>query len=321
MSSNCLTSQSATAISSFVQKGKLTTLGLSCNDLGESGISEISQALKLNSTLKILAVSLNDIGVNGAKSLAVALCHNHTLERLVVSNNKIMDDGIMAISECFKIIGGNKRLNCIRSLDISANYLTSHSKTAVTAIIQEGALSSLVLCYNKLGETGTYEISKALQTNLTLKRLFLSSNNIGVSGALSLAVALCHNHTLENLDINNNEILDDGTIGIPECLKINKTLKSLNVSHNNITEIGAIELVDALKFNSVLEILKVDEKCIKILKPYKSLMYNETVGRCYRIKVNSSDPTYLFDQDFSLIRVWIDDRISFIPVDDNYFDT
>ena len=44
LSSNCLTSQSATAISSFVQKGKLTTLGLSCNDLGESGISEISQA-------------------------------------------------------------------------------------------------------------------------------------------------------------------------------------------------------------------------------------------------------------------------------------
>ena len=267
-------------------------------------------ALKQNSTLKILTLTLNDIGVNGAKSLAVALCHNHTLECLDISNNKIMDDGIMAISEIFKINGGNKRLNCIRSLDISANCLTSHSKTAVTTIIQEGALSSLGLSYNKLSENGTYEICKALQTNLTLKRLFLSSNNIGVSGALSLAVALCHNHTLENLDISNNEILDDGTIAIAECLKTNKSLKSLNVYHNNITEIGAIELLDALKFNSVLEILMVNEKCIEILKPYnKLLIYNETVGRCYRIEVNSSDPTYVNDQEFSLVRVWMDDRM------------
>ena len=309
LSSNCLTSQSATAISNVIQKGNLTMLGLSCNDLGESGILEISQALKVNSTLKVLFLSLNDIGVNGAKSLAVALCHNHTLEHLNISNNKIMDDGMIAISECFKIIGGNKlKLSCIKSLDVSANCLTSHSRTAVTTIIQEGALLSLGLSYNGLDESDTYEICKALQTNLTLKQLFLSSNNIGVTGALSIAVTLCHNHTLEDLDISNNEILDDGAIAIAECLKTNKTLKSLNVSHNNITEIGAIEIVDVLKFNYVFKTLRVDEKCIEILKPYnKPLIYNETVGIFYRIEVNSSDPTYLSDQDFSLIRVWIDD--------------
>ena len=246
LSSNCLTSQSATAISSVIQKGNLTMLGLSCNNLGESGISEISQALKLNSTLKTLTLSLNDIGINGAISLALSLSHNHTLERLYISNNNIMDDGIMAISECFKITSGNN-LTCIKSLDISANCLTSHSSTAITTIIQEGALVSLTLSYNKIGENGAYEISKALQTNLTLKRLSLSSNNIGVRGALSIAVALCHNYTLENLDISRNEILDDGAIAIAECLKTNKTLRSLSISHNNITEIGVIEVVDVLK--------------------------------------------------------------------------
>ena len=137
-----------------------------------------------------------------------------------------MDDGVLAISECFKISGGsNAKLTCIKLLDISANCLISQSKTDVSTIIQEGALVSLDLSYNKLGESGAYEISKTLQTNLTLQRLFLHSNDIGVRGALSVAVVLCHNHTLEYLDISNNEILDDGAIAIAECLKTNRTLK------------------------------------------------------------------------------------------------
>ena len=62
--------------------------------------------------------------------------------------------------------------------------------------------------------------------------------------------------------------------------------------------------------------MRIDEKDIEIFKPYdKSLVYNETVGRFYRIEVNSSDPTYLFDQDFLLVRVWINDNISYVPVD------
>ena len=52
--SNCLTSRSATAISSIIQEGTLVKLNLSCNNLGESGMLEIVQALQVNSTLKVL---------------------------------------------------------------------------------------------------------------------------------------------------------------------------------------------------------------------------------------------------------------------------
>ena len=291
LSFNCLTSQSGTAIRSIIQEGKLVTLNLSYNDLGESGAAEISQALKVNSTLKTFFLTLNGIGVNGTKLLASALlCHNHTLEHLDIGFNKIMDDGIMAISECFKVGGGkNPKLTCIKSLNLAANCLTSHSKTAVSNIIQEGALTSLHLSYNKLGESGAYEISKALQVNLTLKRLFLSNNAIGVRGALSLAVALCHNQTLQKLYIEDNEILDDGAIAIAECLKTNTALKSLNMSHNNITEVGAVEMTESLKVNPVIETLKIDKKCIEIIKPdNKRLLYNETVSRWYYIEINST---------------------------------
>ena len=187
---------------------------------------------------------------------------------------------------------------------MAANHLTSHSKTAISTIIQEGALVSLYLSYNDLGESGVYEISKSLQTNLSLKKLFLSGSSIGPGGALSIAVALCHNHTLEILGINDNSILDDGAIAIAECLKTNRTLKYLDVSNNNITEIGATELVEVLTCNPILETLNIDKACIKILEPYnKQLVYNNTIGRHYHAKVNS----YKFGkhEGASLRRTWL----------------
>ena len=306
LASNCLTSQSGADISSIIQEGTLVKLDLSCNNLGDSGMLEISQALQVNSKLITLSLSLNDIGINGAKSISIALCHNHTLKHLYIGTNKLMDDGVIAISEQFKISEGNIiKLSCIKSLDLPANDLTSNSKTAISTIIREGALTRFDLSYNKLGESGAYEVSKALQANLTLKHFFLSSNTIGVRGALSIAVALCHNHTLEDLDISNNEILNDGAIAIAECLKTNRTLKFLNVSHNNITEIGVTEVIEVMKINSVLEKLDVDEKWIEIIKPCSTkLLYNETIGRCYYITVNSHDPNYQYDQYTALLRVW-----------------
>ena len=313
LSVNCLTSQSGTAISSIIQEGTLETLNVSCNNLGENGMLGIAQALQVNSTLKVLFLSYNDIRTNGARSLATALLYNRTLEELHICNNKIMDDGVVAISECFKINDRKStKPTCIKSLDVAANCVTSHSVTAINTIILEGALVRFDLSFNKLGESGAYEISKGLQANLTLQRLFLSGNAIGVGGTLSIAVALTHNHTLAVLDISYNEILDDGAMAIAECLKTNRSLKCLNVSHNNITEIGVTEIVEVMKVNPVLENLEVDETWIKIVKPYdKQLLYNETIGRCFQIETYSHDPGYTYDQYIALVRVWSDDGITY----------
>ena len=158
-----LSSQSATAVNKVIQRGALVTLNLSCNKLGNSFVHGFSQILQVNSTLKELVLCLNNIGVTGAKSIAVALHHNRTLEHLVISYNEIMDDGLIAISECFKISSGtNTKLICIKDLDLSANCLTSHSKYGINSIIREGALVSLDLSYSKLDESCLYEISKSL---------------------------------------------------------------------------------------------------------------------------------------------------------------
>ena len=302
LSDNYLTSQSASAIYDVILGGALNTLSLSWNILDDRSMSMISQALQSNVTVKTLDLSCNHIGVDGAKSLAVALCHNCTLEHLFINRNKIMDDGAVAICECFKI--NNKRLSFIKSLRLASNSLTSCSITAITTAIQEGALTLLDLSSNDLGDNDVYEISKALQVNLTIKQLYLVGSNIVVSGALSLAVALCYNHTLENLYLADNKILDDGAIAFGESLKTNRTLKYLDITHNNITEIGATEIAEVFKCNPVLEGLRISGKeCVKVFKPdHENLLYNETVGRCYCFNLSKlSDPAF----GILLYREWI----------------
>ena len=300
-----MTSQSASAIHDVILGGALNTLNLSGNRLDEKGMSKISQALKSNVTVKMLFLSCNIIGVNGAKTLAVALCHNCTLEHLFINNDEIIDDGAVAICECFKI--KNKRLSCIKSLNLASNGLTSRSIAAITTAIQEGAITRLDLSLNDLGENGVYEISKALLLNLTIKKLFLCTSNIGVRGALSLAVALRHNHTLEDLNLYNNKILDDRAIAFCESLKTNRTLKHLNIAQNNITEIGANDLAEVFKCNPVLKslIISGNECVVEVFKPgYENLVYNETVRRYYRFESSSSSPTV----GITLNRVWIKDE-------------
>ena len=303
LSFNHLTSQSASTIHDVILEGALITLNLSWNVLDDRSISKISQALKSNVTVKTLDLSCNNIGVNGAKTLAVALCHNCTLEHLFISNNEIMDDGAVAICECFTI--KDKRLSCIKSLDLALNSLTSCSITAIITAIQEGALTLLDLSSNDLGDNGVYEISKALQVNLTIKQLFMLKSNIGVRGGLSLAVALCHNHTLEDLYLSRNKILDDGAIAFGESLRTNRTLKHLDIAQNNITEIGATDLAEVFKCNPVLKTLKISGKeCVEVFKPdQENLLYNEIIGRYYYF-VNSNK---LNDPIFGIIlnRVWI----------------
>lgn len=152
--------------------------------------------------------------------------------------------------------------------------------------------------------SGTFEISKALQTNLTLKRLFLSNSNIRVGGALSIAVALCCNNTLEDLYMNGNEILDDGAIAIAKCLKTNRAIKYLSVCSNNIMEICVIEIMEVLKLNPVFKTLKLDKKCVEILIPHhEKLLNNEIIDRCYWFEnLDGVDSSLKFT--ISLKRVW-----------------
>ena len=177
-------------------------------------------------------------------------------------------------------LANKDKLTCVKSLNLLGNWLTSHSKAAISNIIQEGTLVKLSLAYNKLGESGVCEISQALQVNSTLQDLCLSSNAIGPSGIQSLATVLCHNHSLISLNLADNNIDDGGAYEISKGLQVNSTLKKLFLSNNAIQVNGGISIANAMRHNNTLEDLCLknnkilDEGAIAICG---SLKFNETL--------------------------------------------
>ena len=196
-------------------------------------------------------------------------------------SNYIRDIGIEML-ETFWMANKDK-LSYMNSLNLLGNWLTSHSKTAISNIIREGALVSLNLSYNKLGESGVCEISKALQASLTLQDLCLSNNAIGPSGIQSIAVVLCHNRSLVSLNLAENNIDDGGAYEISKALQVNSTLKKLLLSRNAIAVNGAISLANALCQNHTLEDLCLENnkvldegaiaicECVKLNNTLKSI--------------------------------------------------
>ena len=94
-------------------------LDLSCNQLGYSGIETLSNALKINKTIKKLNLFHNLFDVNGARRLAEVLKMNNTLEELDIGYNRIKNPGFKSIIQSLK---DNKNLN-LKILGLKYNFI------------------------------------------------------------------------------------------------------------------------------------------------------------------------------------------------------
>lgn len=73
------------------------SLSLRSNDISDTGIENIANALKINRTLMSLNLYHNKITERGAELLAEALKFNQSLVHLSLAKNKVRDEGIKAI--------------------------------------------------------------------------------------------------------------------------------------------------------------------------------------------------------------------------------
>ena len=104
----------------------------------------------------------------GITAIAEALRVNGGLTALNLSNNDLEDEGVSAIC---KAIQSNKETK-LTSLNFKNNRISSVGANAVAAMVAvTGALTTLSLAQNMLGEEGTKAICEALEQNETLKEL------------------------------------------------------------------------------------------------------------------------------------------------------
>ena len=97
----------------------LEELDLSCNSLGYSGVETLSNALKINTTIKKLNLFHNLFDVNGARRIGDVLKINKNIEELDIGYNRIKNAGFKYIIDSLK---ENKNIN-LKSLGLKYNFI------------------------------------------------------------------------------------------------------------------------------------------------------------------------------------------------------
>ena len=134
-------------------------LYLSCNPIGDTGASSISEAVRETATLKSLILSNCGITSRGAEDLSGALAQNSSLEKFDISLNSIGDKGVSHVAEVLK---QNKQL---KELWIGGGVMTDKGAASLaSALTANNSLKMLHISGNKgaLTEAGFSTIAYSL---------------------------------------------------------------------------------------------------------------------------------------------------------------
>lgn len=211
----------AFAIADILQNTSLIEIDLFDNQIGNSGLEQISIPLRTNTTLKKIVLCSNDLTDLGMGYICDALAINTTLTTLYLSDNNITDVGISLIAN---MLSTNTTITCI---NLAVNDFTNVGVGSICEALKTNTtLICMYLQFNEIDDDGAHEIAECLKVNTTLRSLDLRENHISDTGAIDLNNALKINHTLTSLNMDDMEIEidDDILVLIEEGIDHNKKL-------------------------------------------------------------------------------------------------
>ncbi|XP_051992111.1 NACHT, LRR and PYD domains-containing protein 12-like [Xyrauchen texanus] len=299
------TDQCCESLSSVLQSSKsLRELDLSKNDLQDSGVKLLSDALKsphcILETLRFAACRFTD---QCCESLSSVLQSSKSLRELDLSNNDLQDSGMNLLSDALK------SPHCILEiLRFAACRFTDQCCESLSSVLQSSkSLRELDLSDNDLQDSGVKLLSDALksphcileilrfaacsftdqcceslssvlQSSKSLRELDLSNNDLQDSGVKLLSVALKSPHcTLEILRFAACRFTDQCCESLSSVLQSSKSLRELDLSNNDLQDSGVKLLSDALKSpHCILEILRLsgcmvtEEGCCSVASALRS---------------------------------------------------
>ncbi|XP_051991573.1 NACHT, LRR and PYD domains-containing protein 3-like isoform X2 [Xyrauchen texanus] len=301
-----LTKKSCSALASILSlnSSNLRELDLSNNDLRDSGVKLISDALKSpHCTLEILRFAACRFTDQCCESLSSVLQSSKSLRELDLSNNDLQDSGVKLLSDALK------SPHCIlETLRFAACRFTDQCCESLSSLLQSSkSLRELDLSNNDLQDSGVKLLSDALksphcileilrfaacrftvqccgslssvlQSSKSLRELDLSNNDLQDSGVKLLSDALKSSHcTLEILRFAACRFTDQCCESLSSVLQSSKSLRELDLSNNDLQDSGVKLLSDALKSpHCSLEILRLsgcmmtEEGCCSVASALRS---------------------------------------------------
>ena len=140
------TSTVAPFFRSAARSSRLRCLDVSGNALGDDGISQLSEALLVNRTLRELNIEFCQFGHRGCLALARALRSNDALRSLQMSRNAVGDDGFS------EIVGALRYNRSVTSLGANQCHVGNAGLSHLLDALRHNVTVTLVkLCYNDIG--------------------------------------------------------------------------------------------------------------------------------------------------------------------------
>ena len=221
--SNCI----ADDIKTILSCNNLKELHLGGNNLQDTGMIKIADALQNNCVLKVFDISNNCINSKAAQCIAAALSNKTKLEKLYLNGNQLQAEDLIMITNELQ----NTSLKVFNVSQIMMN--STAARKIANVLVKNNQLQELYLSKNILNIKDIIEISLGLENTLTLKVFDISNNNISSEAAGDIAYALSKQVKLEKLILSGNS-LQHGLIVIIKELKCYSTLKVLDISNNNV---------------------------------------------------------------------------------------
>ncbi|XP_072891976.1 uncharacterized protein [Hemitrygon akajei] len=169
--------------SALSTKPSLTKLDLSYNKLGDSGVKQLSAALR-NPECKIrkLKLAMVDLTDSGAEDLVSVLSTNTSLTELDLSRNKLGDSGVKKLSAALR------NTECkIQKLWLAMVDLTdSGARNLASALNTNPSLTELELRSNLLTDRSVSVLCRLVLTLPSLERIGLWGNWFGGTGKKEL---------------------------------------------------------------------------------------------------------------------------------------
>ncbi|XP_072354220.1 ribonuclease inhibitor-like isoform X2 [Scyliorhinus torazame] len=224
----------------MVKNQSVVLLSLSYNRFGEAAVKYLCDALKRRCcTIQYLRLCGTGITSAFCRQLAWALATNRSLTVLDLDNNQLRDAGVS------HLCGALMKPDCkIQTLRLGSNRLTALCTLELTrALNTNRSLRQLSLNYNRLGVPGLRRLSTALKgAACRIQKLELDENGLRDSCADDLATALSENRWLKGLYLNRNCFTDRSIPAFQRLATGCRALRYLWLCRNQFSPEGRNEL-------------------------------------------------------------------------------
>ena len=213
-------------------KGPTEEFNLKANMLGDQGIKEMNEALKKKECrLKILNVAENCITSVGVSSLSSALNLNTSIEELNLSGNDICSEGVAQLATTLR-----KEKTKLSKVNLGLNNIGDNGVASLESIRQ----SSISLAWNNITIAGIKSLASFFHSLTNLEELDLSGNVIeGVGLKVMLPCLMTASCRIKRLELNFCRLLDAGLTHCAELLTFSSNqITVLGLAGNSITNEG-----------------------------------------------------------------------------------